>query len=63
LDFYEFNLNHLQNIGQRGSTVNLTLELLESFREERIEKLEEKLKFQIDDIETKLATVIDEQEL
>ena len=62
LAFYEFKLEPFANIGKQGETVILTLELIANFREDRIEKLEEKLNNQIDDIETKLSTVTDEKE-
>jgi len=62
LAFYEFKLKPFADIGTQGETVILTLELIENFREDRIEKLEEKLNNQIDDIKTKLSTVTDEKE-
>jgi hypothetical protein len=62
LAFYEFKLEPFADIGKQGETVILTLELIDNFREDRIEKLEEKLNNQIDVIETKLTTVTDEKE-
>jgi len=62
LSLYEFKLEPFADIGQHGQTVSLTLELINSFKEERIEKLEEKLKDQINNIEAKLARVKDENE-
>lgn len=62
LKFYEFKLEPFANIGTQGETVELTLELIENFRHDRIEKLEEKLNSQLDEIETRLSTVTDEKE-
>jgi rRNA-processing protein FCF1 len=62
LAYFQFKLEPFANIGKQAETVNLTLELIESFRTERIELLEEKLENQLDEIETKLATDFDEKE-
>lgn len=62
LEFYEFKLEPFANIGTQGETVELTLELIENFRHDRIEKLEEKLNRQLDEIETGLSTVTDNKE-
>lgn len=62
LEFYEFKLEPFASIGTQGDTVELTLELIENFRQDRIEKLEEKLNNQLDEIETGLSTVTDEKE-
>lgn len=62
LEFYEFKLEPFANVGKQGETVALTLDLIENFRLDRIEKLELKLNSQLDEIETKLSTVSDEQE-
>lgn len=62
LEFYEFKLEPFANIGTQGETVELTLELIDNFRQDRVEKLEEKLNSQLDDIETALESVSDEKE-
>lgn len=62
LEFYESKLEPFANIGKQGEMVELTLELIENFREERIERLKEKLNSQLDKIESQLANVIDEKE-
>lgn len=61
LDFYKFKLQPFAAIGKQGETVILTLELIDKFKEERIEMLEEKLNKQIDAIEIQLSTITNEQ--
>ncbi|MBL0255241.1 MAG: hypothetical protein IPQ27_09855 [Chitinophagaceae bacterium] len=62
LDFFEFKLQPFVNKGTQSETVKMALALIDSFRENRIEKLGEKLGADIDEIENKLATVVDEKE-
>lgn len=62
LDFYEFKLQPFANIGTQFETVTMALELIDSFRENRIERLDEKLGGEIDELESKLAAVVDEKE-
>ncbi len=62
LDFYEFKLLPFVHKGSQSETVKMALELIDSFRIDRIEKLSEKLGADIDGIESKLAAVVDEKE-
>ena len=63
LDFFEFKLQPFADIGTQSETVSMALELIDSFRENRIEMLSEKLDEDIDRLESKLAVVVDEKEL
>lgn len=63
LDFFEFKLQPFADIGTQSETVSMALELIDSFRENRIEMLSEKLGEDINMLESKLAVIIDEKDL
>jgi len=63
LDFYQQKLVSFKGIEKHDSTVELTLNLIETFKKERIVKLEEQLNFQLDEVELKIKNVDTENQL
>lgn len=63
LDFYQQKLASFKGIGKHNSTLDLTLNLIETFKKERIEKLEEQLNMQLDEVELKIKNVDTENQL
>ena len=63
LDFYQQKLASFKGIGKHVSTVEMTLNLIETFKKERIVKLEEQLNLQLDEVELKIKNVNTENQL
>lgn len=63
LDFYKQKLEPFHAVGMQHETVEKTLGLIETFTEERIVKLEERLNLQLDEISLKLSNIQAENEL
>jgi len=63
LDFYQQKLASFKGIGKHVSTVEMTLNLIETFKKERIVKLEEQLNLQLNEVELKIKNVDTENQL
>jgi rRNA-processing protein FCF1 len=61
LGFYEIKLRPFDGIGKQGETVELTLNLIKNYRDERMARLEEHQLAQLDRIEADLENIIDEK--
>jgi hypothetical protein len=63
LGFYKQKIVSFKGIGKHGSTVEMTLNLIETFKNERIVKLEEQLNLQLDEVESKIKNIDSENQL
>lgn len=63
LEFYEQKLAPFEGLGEQSETVEITLDLIVNYKEERVLKLEERLNLQLNEIELKLVNVENENQL
>ncbi len=63
LDCYQQKLASFKRIGKYVTTVEMTLNLIETFKKERIVKLKEQLNLQLDEVELKMKNVNTENQL
>ena len=62
LDFYNVKLRVFEGLGMYEETIDEALQLLESFKENRLERLEEQIIESFDEIEEDLETITNEKE-